>query len=506
MTHRPPSAPSRRKLAAASRPSAIRRAALAALAFALAVVAPRASAALTLEDAIKLALQNNQRLKVSTFDPQIARARVLAEYGLFDPAITFRRSYGEDEAAGPLGPGLARSLTKTDDYSLSLDGVLPWGMSYSLGGTTVNRRGTATGFLDNYETFGGVSVTQPLLRGFGFGATLAGLRIAKASRGISDWQHRQTIIDTITNVILVYNNLQEARESLRIFTLSRDLAAQLLGENEKKLRVGATSESEVTQARARVANREEAILTSQRRVRDIENQLRLQIGESTFSVNGAPLEIAELPPAPDIAVNAGEDVKRAFEQRPDYQAARLGIAIDRASYSSALNALLPRVDFVGSYGYSGVDPNFRHARQQVRDEDARAYSMGVVVRVPLAFAEGRGRARAAKLTLRQSEADLVRLEQDIAIAIAAAAGQIETTKLRVAATRASIELAQQALTNEQKRFTAGTSTTFLVSQAQGELSNAQNSYARALADQRRAIANYERELGATLRTHAIAVE
>ena len=461
---------------------------------------------LTLDDAIRLALEKNQRVKVSAFSPQIGRANVLAAYGAFDPALTFRRTYSENNTPASVSLLLPRSFTQEDDYSLSLDGLSPWGMTYSLGATATNQRGSANRFTDNYATFGGLSVTQPLLRGFGFGATLATLRVAKANRSISDWQHRQTIIDTVTNVIFIYNNLQQARANVAIARLSRELAAQLLTENEKKIRVGATSDADVTQARARVANREENILFAERSVHDIENQLRQAIGETTFQTDAPPLETVELAPAADLTVDAMVDVKKAYELRPDYQAARFGVTIDRANQSAAQNALLPRLDFVGSYGYAGLDANFATARAQVRDEDARAYSAGVVVSVPLTFAAGRGRARAAKLTLRQSEADLVRLEQDIALSVATAAGQIETTKQRVAATRIAMDLAQQELTNEQKRFTAGTSSTFLVSNAQQDLSAAQSSYARAVADQRRAVADYERELGTTLEVHHITVQ
>ena len=464
------------------------------------------AAPLTLDDAIKLALQNNQRVKVSAFSPQISRANVTTAYGAFDPALTFRRTYSEDENSGVLAPFVRRPLTQTDNYSLSLDGLLPWGLTYSLGATASNQRGTFNSFADNYVTFGGVTVTQPLLRGFGFGATLAGLRVAKANRGISDWQHKQTVIDTITRVILVYNDLQQARENLRIAVLSRDGAAQLLTDNEKKLKVGATSDAEVTQARARVASREETILFAVRSVHDIENQLRLLIGDSAFTVDGAALETVELTAATEITVDPAADVKKALEFRPDYQAARLGVAIDRANNTVAQNQLLPRVDFVGSYGYRGLDRDFATARAQVRSEDARSYSAGLVVRIPLTFTEGRGRARAARLNLRQGEADLARLEQDIAITVTAAAGQIETTKQRVAIARSGLDYAQQALDNEEKRLKAGTSTTFFVLQQQEILSGAQNSYARALADQRRAIATYDRELGATLTRFQIKLE
>ncbi len=476
-------------------------AAFCAAGFGLAHAAP-----LTLDDAIKLALQHNQRVKVSAFGPQIARANLTQAYGAFDPVLTFNRSYSEQETPGLIAPLARRPLDQADSYSLSLDGLAPWGLSYSIGARADNDRGTSTGFVDNYVTFGGVSVTQPLLRGFWFSSSWTSLRVAKANRGISDWQHKQTVIDTVTNVIFVFNNLQQARENLKISILSRDLAAQLLSENQKKLSYGATSDAEVVQAHARVANREEQILLAERAVHDTENQLRLLIGETNFPVDGPALETAELPLASEVAVDAATDVKKAYDLRPDYQAAKLGVTIDRANNSLAQNQLLPTVNFVGSFGYGGMNRDFRTARDQVRDEDARAYSAGLVVRLPLTFTEGRGRARAAKLNLRQGEADLVRLEQDIAIAVANAAGQIETTKKRVAATRLAVDLAQQELTNEQKRFTAGTSNTFLVSNAQQDLSAAQLSYARAMADQRRALATYERELGVTLATHNIVVE
>ena len=283
----------------------------------LALGARAAETVLTLDDAIRLALENNQRIKVSAFGPQIARANVLAEYGRFDPALTFNRSYGETETPGTVLPPGSRALTQTDNYSLTLDGLLPWGLNYSIGTTAENQRGTFNTFTDNYATFGGVTVTQPLLRGFGFGANLAGLRIAKANRGISDWQHRQTVIDTVTNVIVAFNNLQQARDNVRIARLSRDLAAHLLDENENRHRVGANSDAEVTQARAQVANREESILLAERSVRDVENQLRLLIGQTSFPVDGPSFEIAELAPAADVTVDAAADAKKALDLRPD---------------------------------------------------------------------------------------------------------------------------------------------------------------------------------------------
>lgn len=472
---------------------------------AIAIIFSSHAAPLTLDDAIRFALQNNQALKVSAFTPDIARANVLAEYGAFDPAITFRRSYSDDESPVTATP-LVRTLTQNDDYSLSFTGLTPWGATYGLTATADNQRGSFNRLTDNFVAFGGVFVTQPLLRGFGFGANLAGLRVARADRGVAEWRHRQRVIDTVTDVIVLYSSVIQAREVARIAGFTRSLSARLVQQNERRNQIGQISDADVLQARARLASREENILVAERSAADLENQLRQLLGETVYPVGGPPLELEPLPPAPSRTVEAAADLKNAFELRPDYQAARLGIVRSRVTTAFARNQLLPRVDFVGRYGYSGMDQDFGAARRQVRDRDVRAYSAGVVISVPLTFAEGRGRARAAKLSLQQTEADIVRLEQDIAVDVALAAGQIETTRQRVMAAENARRLAEQYLDAEQKKFTAGTTSTFLVIQAQDQLAVSQNNYARALADQRRALANYDREIGVTLLNRNIQVE
>lgn len=336
-------------------------------------------------------------------------------------------------------------------------------------------------------------------------ANLAGLRVAKADRNISEWEYRQTLINTVTNVIFAYDGLLLARENLRVTQLSRALAAQLLEENEKRLKVGSMAEADVTQARARVAGREESILYAERAVHDAENQLRLILGEDHFSPDGSPINLEPLPPAPDYAVQPAADLSKALELRPDYQAARLSVQKFRINDDLARNQLLPRVDLVGSYGHNGLDRNFAASRAQVRNDDNRSYTAGVVVSVPLTFAEGRGKARAARLTLRQADADLLRLEQDIALTVASAAGQINTARRRVTVTRQAYELAKQALDAEVKRLRAGTSSTFFVLQLQENLIETENRQTAALSDVRRAIAAYERETGATLERHNIAL-
>jgi len=313
-------------------------------------------------------------------------------------------------------------------------------------------------------------------------------------------------MDTITSVTYAYYDLNFAYAYLRSARRSRELAAGLLAENEKRHAVGSMSAFDVTTARSRLANREEDILVAERFVNVAENALKGLISdERTMKLVDWRIAIEPLPPAPVTVVNPALDFAEALRKRPDFQQAQLALKRGDLNFRYQRNQLLPRVDLTGSYGYNGYDTGESASRRMLRDQDYRSYSYGVQVTVPLTFAAERGRYRAAKLQLRQAENELQRLEQDIVIAVGNAANQIEITRRRVDAARTARELAQQTLDAELKRLRAGTGTTFFVLQQQEILSSLEVSESRAQSDHMKALADYDRQLGLTLEKLNIAV-
>lgn len=466
---------------------------------------------ISLDEAIQKALAKNFTIKISGFGAEISRARMIEAFGKFDPVIAGEYNFSESESATLRDPltGLrpAGSRSETDFYDLSLRGLLPWGMTYSLGASTSNARGTFNLFADSFSSFAGVSATQPLLRGGGFGAATASVRIAMTNRRISEWQYRDSVINTVTRVIFAYNDLNFAQAVLRSALRSRELAASLLAENEKRHKVGSMSEFDVTSARSRLANREEGIIAAERQVRDAENFLKqLVTDERTPALLEYGYELEPVPPAPIVIADAAADFRVALEKRPDYQQAKLAFKRSDIDFKLQRNQALPRVDLVGSYGHSGLGPDFDESRHAVRDHDALAYSYGVAVSIPLTFTTERGRYRAAKLTRRQAETDLQRVEQDIVVRVGNAAGNVDATRKRLEAAKRARELAQYTLDSELKRLRAGTSTTFFVLQQQELLSGAEVSESRAISDYQKALAEYDRQLGQTLEKRSITLE
>jgi outer membrane protein TolC len=465
---------------------------------------PESGSPLTIDEAVRRALQNNPDIQVEAYAPEIARANVLAALGQFDPALNFgrsyTRSYGYPSVPGPLAP----TLVDSDSYSLSLTGAVPTGLTYTIGGTAANERGPYNNFAGDYMTFGGVNLTQPLLRGFGFAANLVNVRVARANRSISEWQYRQTMIDTVTNVIVAYNELVLANDNLRIARRYRELGATLLTENLQRLKAGSGSQSDVVTARAQVASREEGILEAENTVRATDNQLRELMGEKSFPPDG-PLLLVEAPPVPAVSVDPARDYQEALNRRPDYQAARLGITINRANSAAARNGLLPQVNLIGSYGYNGLASTFAASRQMVANRDVPSSAIGINLSIPITNARARGLARAARLTLEQSEASLKDLEAQIAVSVANSASQIETSRKRVIADQAAYDLANQALAGEEKKLSIGTSTPLAVVQDQTSLAQVEDSLANARFSERQAAAVYDQQLGMTLVRNHIAV-
>ncbi len=468
-------------------------------------VAPEAkpAARLTLNEAIQRALANNFSIKISGFDSSIANAAVTQSLGKFDPILEGSYRYSDNASPGYTDPNTGQISSavnlKSDNYSLDIAGLLPWGMTYQVGGTTSNTRGTSNGFADNFSTFAGVSATQPLLRNFGFSPTLASIRIAQINRGISEWEFRQSVIDTITNVILAYNELDFAYTARENAIHSRDLALQLVDESQKRFKTGSASQYDVTFTSSRAASQSENILFAEQSVRTAENYLKQLIsGNKTPTLLQEQLTIEPPPPAPIVVVDAAADFRIALTKRPDYQQATLALKREHTNTRLQRNQLLPRVDLVGGYGYSGQGGDFGITRRQIENKDYNAYNWGVVVSVPITFTTERGRYRAAKLQQRKSETQQDQLEQTIVVLVGNAASQIEITQKRIQATRQARDLAQATFEAEKKRYRAGQTDSFYVAQQQELLSRAEVSEARAQTDYHKALADYDRELGVTL--------
>lgn len=475
-------------------------------------------ARISFADAVQLALQKNFAIEGSSFDPLISRAQLRSADGKFDPALTLAYTYDENEqdltglnvtsgqspADGLIQPGLITRNTR-DFAEANIGGLTPWGMNYEVGVTVENRQTSQNNYLDRYSSFAGFSVTQPVLRGFGTDVNMASVRIARANVAISQWAYARQVIDTITRVAEVYNELWFSSGYAEVERRSRNLAAQLAADNQRRAEIGVMSPLDVLQAETDVAAREERVLVAEREQADDENFLKQLVTDRVEDVLKIRLEIEPPPKAPGLSADRLSDLASAIENRPDYQAALLELQKKKINVVFTRNSTLPQLDLVASLGSNGLDRDLSDSINQTVESGTLAMSVGGVFSIPIPNNTAIGNFEAAKLEVARQLVELKRLEQSVLVEADNAAGQVETAAKRIEAARTARRLAARTLEAGETRLRAGTATTFEVLQFQRDLANAAISEIRAMADYNIAVARYQQATGSTLSRNRITL-
>jgi outer membrane protein TolC len=168
------------------------------------------------------------------------------------------------------------------------------------------------------------------------------------------------------------------------------------------------------------------------------------------------------------------------------------------------------VDFVGAYGTAGlggtqlirdgfggpiidtVPGGYGDALDAVFGRDFPTWTVGVNVTYPLFNRRASASAAQARLAKDQAIAALNRLELQVAQDVRNAGRNVESNFKRVESTRAARVLQERRLDAEEKKFAAGMSTNFLVTQAQRDLATAEVNDITAVLDYRNSLIEFER--------------
>ena len=459
---------------------------------------------LTLETAIRMALAKNFSIEVERFAPRIAREQVTSELGRFDPVLDVSVSRDEATVRDPTGLR-SRGVARNDRLSAGVSGITPLGTIYDFGVGSRNNTGSFNRFAEDYTSNASFSVRQPLLRGFGTDANLAQLRIARNNVLVSQWQLRQRVIDIVTTTNFVYNELHLAHENLTVSERSRDLALQLLRDNTKRADVGVMSPLNVTTARAEAAARKEGVILALRQVKDNENLIKQLVTNELQPMLAVQVEIAP-PPFRHFRADVPAGIRDALVLRPDYRQGIFDLQRRNISLAFAKDQALPRLDLTASLNLLGFDNDFGTSANRVGHRDETAWTAGAIFSVPIPNREGRGSVNAARFSAAQAVINLQRLEQQIVVDVDNASGQIITSRERIASTTEASVLAKESLDAGEKRLAEGAGTTFEVLELQRRLAEAEVAELRARSDYNKAVSEYYRQTGTTLRMYQIVVD
>jgi HAE1 family hydrophobic/amphiphilic exporter-1 len=470
---------------------------------------------LTLDDAVRLGLENNLDLKVDRLDPEIARERVGQAESVFLP--TLASSLTRNSSLAPPTSFLVGNQgvqSTTGNGSVSVSQRLPhFGTSYATGWDTTRSKSTSQ--FSNYNPILTsriqFTVSQPLVKDLGIDAGRQQLSISKRNREISDARFRETVVRTVSDVKKAYWDLVAARALVDVQQRSLDLARELVRMNKARVDVGQSPPLDLVTAQAEEAQRDENLTIAQVTLKQAEDRLRMLVLDANsqsfwttaIDPTDRPALLGEVPDVDAV-------IDRALKQRLDLIRARAELENVRTNVRFYKNQTLPDVRFQVNFQTAGLggtrlirtggfpgtvvgtEPvSFGFVMSQLFQSAYPTWIVGVNITYPLGHSTDDANLARSRIEETQSRARLQSSELKAVRQLRQSAWQVDMNARRITTSRAGRALAEQRLDAEQKRFEVGMSTTFLVVQAQRDLAQARNNELQALLEYVKAVIEFE---------------
>ena len=490
---------------------------------------------LTVDDAIRLALDHNLDIAVQRLNPQTFDYAIGALQAVYQPTLTSR--VANNSVLNPPTntlqgvPTGQSGITQTAaTFNGGLLQNLRWGGG-SLNVSANNSRNTTNSTTSTLNPFFSTSYSaqyaQPLLRGFRIDATRQQLVVTKLNQDVSEIQLQALIINTVSNVRNAYWDYVFAVQAVDVAKRSVALAEQLVRDNQTRVEVGTMAPIDIVQAQSQAATQRQNLATAEGTRRTAEITLKRLIVSGTQDPNwSVALDPIERPDFVPSSVDVQAAVRRALENRTDLQQAKKNLQVNDTTYKYLHDLTLPQVDLLASYGLSGrggtqinrsgnglggstilgtVPGGYFDALSTMFGHDYPTWTAQLSVAYPIGTSAAEANVARARIQQNQTAAQLKQIELQIATDVTNAATQVQSNVERVQAAQVAREFAQRTLEAEQSKFEVGMQTNYFVVQAQRDLATAQNNELQAILAYRRSLVELERLQQTSLTTSNITI-
>jgi len=417
-------------------------------------VLPTIFGAISMGDAVDLALQHSRKIKASSADERVMVSMRKESFSGFLPQAS------------------------ANGYLVSQNMV---GNIYNSAGDTMAR---------NYQLFGtnygqdlNITAMWPIFSGL---RTYYGHKAAGARAESATFMLRGTETEVAMQARLDYIAAVRERENTRV-------TGELLKQTEERLRV---SREELAAGRVARFNvlRDEAELANVIQMDTMarnQAELALVALKTTLGVDlSSPISVSESLPYEATTVSVPEGVQQAQESNPDVQAARKQVEAAEAEVRMAYGRYLPDVSLTWMYDWQ---------RTRNRDEEyasQNGYAAGIVLTIPLFDGFMRenavGTARAKLDKVRELE---MQARQQVAKEVNQAALMLAAAERNVEASRKGVEQAEENFRIVQERYAGGRGIQVEVLDAQTALTRGRFNAVSALADHEAALAMWLKATG-----------
>jgi len=485
---------------------------------------------LTLEEAVKSALERNLDITVQRLNPEINDIAYASIASIYHPSLT--STVGpQSTAVLPTSQTLLGTNGTPSTQTMTFNGGvaqnIPWGGGAFTASLSNFRRSTSINnslYNPLFQSNWNFAYAQPLMRNFSIDLTRQQLQVTKLNRDISDVQLRATITNTLSNVRNAYWDYVFAVEAVQVAQKSLDLASKLVQDNQTRVEVGTMAPIDVVQAQSEQATRRQALVAAESTRRTAELTLKRLIVAGTADPNwNATIDPVDRPDFQPQPIDIEAAVRRALSERTDIEIAKKTVAQNDITLKLLTDQLKPQIDLQAAYGLQGLGGT-QLQRSAFGGDVSKSIPGGLsdafgtlfrnayptwtaqlVMSYPLGVSTQKANAARGRVQLSQVEAQLKQVELQVATDVTNAAVTSQSAAEGVQAAQAARELAQKKLEAEQSKFEVGMSTNYFVVQAQRDLADAQNTELRQVLNFRKSLVELERLQQTTLQNLSVTI-
>lgn len=328
-------------------------------------VSPSDTIPLSLNDAIRRALENNNDIEVARADVRLNETNLRALEGIYDPIFsvtpTFTRNTGARNSSGQ----------STNDFSLNagFDQFIPAGggrispfFNNARSGSIFTASGlnTSSTVINNttsgafFNSSIGVQYIQPLFRNRSIDDNRRQIRIQRKVLQQSDADFRRRSIETIANTQRAYWNLVFALRDQQNRADNLRLTQENMRRVEAQIGAGVAAPLARAEVATELATRENDLLLTAQSVTTAENTLKqLLLRNSAQPEWNAQLIPTDEPNFDDTPINLEEAITEARANRPELQRQKLQAEINEIDTRFFRNQNKPQIDFVSAFSLNG---------------------------------------------------------------------------------------------------------------------------------------------------------
>jgi outer membrane protein TolC len=389
----------------------------------------------------------------------------------------------------------------------------------------------------------GLTITQPLLNGFGVALNQRAYHKARNNLKANDLQFKNQVITTVSGVVSLYWDLVTFDNDLKIKQQTLDLDTRLYEDNQRRAELGAIAPIDIIQAEADMKAAQQDVIAQESQV--LQQEMILKNYITRGGLDNSVVAVARIVPTDHIEVPAQDPVipmqdmvAEALVNRPEVEQNAISLENARLDLKGVRNNLLPTLNATASFSNAGqggsiskvaqefVNPNgtislrppgpgdvnqmliggYGTVLNQIFSRNFPNYSVGFQLTVPLRNRANQADLITNELSYRQAEIQDKQLRNSIKLNVLNSWTAMRNARAAWETSVVARKLYDQTTAGMRRKYELGTATILDVVIAQRDDTARQLAEQDALNQYQRARTNLEQTLGKTLDDYEVNLE